>query len=233
MRETIYCAIGDIHGELDLLVSLHGKIEKVAAEAFPGRPITFVHLGDLIDRGENSCGVIDYLISHEGLSGGQSITLRGNHEQMMLDALRTDLAANMNSWLRNGGEATLASYESEGHVTIPERHLDWLAGLPNHFFDETAGLFFVHAGVDPALFPDCDAQVRLWTRQRAFFDPQSWTAPALADLRIIHGHTPTDDSFPDVSPCRRRVNIDTGAVYGGRLTAVILAANEEDIFLHA
>lgn len=233
MNETVFCAIGDIHGELDRLISLHRQIERFAAETLPGRPIHIVHLGDLVDRGADSCGVIEYLMVHEGVAGGRSITLRGNHEQMMLDALRSDTPALMRHWYSNGGEATIESYREAGFDGVPEAHLDWLAGLPSHFHDEATGLFFVHAGVDPHLFPDCSEETRLWTRQRTFFDPRYWTAPELDGLRIIHGHTPTGDSLPEVTPCRRRINVDTGAVYGGRLTAVILIEGQEDVFLHA
>jgi serine/threonine protein phosphatase 1 len=234
MNDTIYCAIGDIHGELERLKDLHGQVQRYAREVFPKRPVQFVHLGDLIDRGPDSCGVVDYLMGFEAEILPRPITLRGNHEQMMIDAhdsFDADSAA-WQQWAGNGGEETLASYDGRP-VRVLERHLAWMRSLPTLHEAEEAGLVFVHAGIDPDRFPACGERVHMWTRRREFLDPRQWTAPALERRRVVHGHTPTRDSFPETAEGGRRLNIDTGAVYGGRLTAVLLRAGEPDLFLHA
>jgi serine/threonine protein phosphatase 1 len=234
MNDTIYCAIGDIHGELERLKDLHGQVLRYAREVFPKRPLQFVHLGDLIDRGPDSCGVVDYLMDFEAGRSPRPVTLRGNHEQMMIEAHESFDAhsAAWHQWAGNGGEETLASYDGRP-VHLLERHLAWLRSLPTLHEAEEAGLVFVHAGIDPDRFPACGERVHMWTRRREFLDPRYWTAPALERRRVIHGHTPTRDSFPETAEGGRRLNIDTGAVYGGRLTAVLLRAGEPDLFFHA
>lgn len=234
MRNTIYCAIGDIHGELERLKDLHRQVLNYARAAFPERAVQFVHLGDLIDRGPDSCGVIEYLIGFEAEQSPRPVTLRGNHEQMMIEAFAAEDAESSawRQWTFNGGEETLASYD-ERPANVVADHLDWLRTLPSLHEAAEAGLVFVHAGIDPDRFPDCGEKVHLWTRRREFMDPRCWTAPGLSRRRVVHGHTPTRDSFPESAEGGRRLNIDTGAVYGGRLTAVLLRAGEPDLFFHA
>jgi len=234
MTTTIFCAIGDVHGELDRLKDLHGQVLSYAHEVFPQRPVQFVHLGDLIDRGPDSCGVLGYLMAFEAEQSPRPVTLRGNHEQMMIEAFDADdlESAAWRLWSMNGGEETLASYDGRTKGKL-ECHLDWLRALPSLHEARAAGLVFVHAGIDPDRFPDCGEKVHLWTRRREFMDPRCWTAPALERQRVIHGHTPTRDSFPESAEGGQRLNIDTGAVYGGRLTAALLRAGEPDLFFHA
>lgn len=234
MKDTIYCAIGDIHGELVRLNDLHKQVLGYVRDVFPKRPVQFVHLGDLIDRGPESRGVIDYLMGFEGEISPRPITLRGNHEQMMIEAHDSFDAGSSawHQWVGNGGEETLASYDGKP-LRVLERHLDWLRSLPTLHEAEAAGLVFVHAGIDPDRFPACGERVHMWTRRREFLDPRCWTAPALERRRVVHGHTPTRDSFPETADGGRRLNIDTGAVYGGRLTAVLLRRGEPDLFFHA
>lgn len=231
---TIYCAIGDIHGELDRLKDLHRQVRAYAAEMFPDSALLFIHLGDLIDRGPDSRGVIDYLMEFEASTTPRPVTLRGNHEQMMIEAhdgLDTQSAA-WKVWTRNGGAETMGSYAGETPLAVA-RHLAWLESLPTVHEAPEAGLVFVHAGIDPDLFPDCGDRIRMWTRRKEFMDPRCWTAPALRGLRVVHGHTPTDDFRPELAGDGRRLNIDTGAVYGGQLTAALLRPGEPDMFFHA
>jgi serine/threonine protein phosphatase 1 len=231
---TIYCAIGDIHGELDRLQSLHGQVRAYAAEMLPDFALQFIHLGDLIDRGPNSCGVLDYLMEFEATTSPRPITLRGNHEQMMIEAhdgLDPQSAA-WRVWTMNGGAETMGSYAGVTPLAVA-RHLAWLESLPTIHEAPEAGLVFVHAGIDPDLFPDCGDRIRMWTRRREFMDPRCWTAPGLRGQRVVHGHTPTQNSRPELAEGGRRLNIDTGAVYGGQLTAAILRPGEPDLFFYA
>ncbi len=229
--DRVYCAIGDIHGELERLQVLHQRVFDYAARALPDAELQLVHLGDLVDRGPDSCGVVRYLREIEANLLPPPITLRGNHEQMMIDAWTADdpAAAAIAHWIVNGGDTTLESYNQRGQT--PDDDIGWLASLPVIHHDKTAGLVFVHAGVDSQRFPQCTDEVRLWTRRSDFFDPDKWTAPALKGQRVIHGHTPTRGRQPESDPAGRRLNIDTGAVYGGPLTAVVLRPGAPDVFL--
>lgn len=234
MRDTIYCAIGDIHGELDRLKALHQRVLFFVEQALSGLPVQFIHLGDLVDRGPDSCGVVEYLRNFEHTRHPKPITLRGNHEQLMLDAFFSGdrQSAKYRTWLTNGGSATEASYADQPASTLVE-HIAWMQSLETIHEVKDAGLVFVHAGIDPDIFPACDDVVHMWTRRREFMDPRCWTAPALRGQRVIHGHTPTHDFEPEAAGGGQRVNIDTGAVYGGKLTAVLIQPDEDDIFLHS
>lgn len=238
MQRFIQYAIGDIHGMRDQLEALHALIGRDIREADAKARI--IHLGDYVDRGPDSFGVLEYLIAFEVLAaarGWEAVALRGNHEQMFLDALENPNSSALLHWLENGGEETLLSY---AEVTldrdrpwiewVPASHQRWLAALPTIFYDDSARLAFVHAGISPAAFPDCPDEVRIWTRSAAFFDHDRWPArPALDGLTVIHGHTPTDDLAPEILP--HRINIDTGCVFGGRLTSVALESGRPPRFL--
>jgi serine/threonine protein phosphatase 1 len=84
--------------------------------------------------------------------------------------------------------------------------------------------------VDPLRFPACGETVHIWTRRREFLDPRCWTAPRPKRQRMVYGHTPTQASLPELAADGRRLNIATGAVYGGRLTGALLRAGEPDLF---
>src|ERR1700733_11602360 len=120
-------AIGDIHGCLDKLRSLLLRCEKHAA----GRPPAFVFVGDYIDRGRQSCAVIDRLIDLKARHGERVVTLKGNHEAMAL---------------AQGGLATLKSYGIAEPHELPRAHVDWLRALPLRYDDGRR--LFVHAGVN-------------------------------------------------------------------------------------
>ncbi|MFH1516659.1 MAG: metallophosphoesterase, partial [Pseudomonadota bacterium] len=130
MTQTVYAAIGDIHGELDRLKELHDQVRFYADRELGGADLTWVHLGDLIDRGEDSCGVVNHLIEMEARLGPRCITLRGNHEQMMIESLRFDDEASRTNWLKWGGEKTMESYHRRGLDGPTDVHLDWLHALP-------------------------------------------------------------------------------------------------------
>jgi serine/threonine protein phosphatase 1 len=195
-------AIGDVHGCFDKLVPLIDRCRRHAG----ARASRFVFVGDYIDRGPDSRAVIELLIAmQQGHS--EVICLRGNHEAIMLQAVRT---GDGRLWYANGAAATLDSYGIDDPRDMPREHVDWAAALPLRYDD---GLrFFAHAGIDPRIPLDAqDEQDLLWIRE-----------PFLSSTcdhgrLIVHGHTPCRTGVPDVRG--NRLNLDTGAVYGGPLTA--------------
>lgn len=235
MNDRIYYAIGDIHGEAERLALLHDFIFEDARRL--GAPATIVHVGDLIDRGPDSHGVVARTMALEKSSAHPVVTLMGNHEQMMLQAFdNEDPAYGLYSWAANGGEQTIASYMRANGVTgdwrdaLDRDHLHWLRALPKIWTDEDRKIAFVHAGIDPKTFPECNEEVRLWTRSPKFFDTDQWPKRReLEGWQIVHGHTPTEDHEPYADP--RRINVDTGVCWGGPLTCAILAPGEPPRFL--
>ncbi|HUD85138.1 MAG TPA: metallophosphoesterase family protein [Xanthobacteraceae bacterium] len=199
-------AVGDIHGSQDKLKSLIAGCEEHAA----GRPMTFVFLGDYIDRGPESAGVIRLMMSLQLELQERVVALKGNHEAWALSLL--DGTMPVSGWLRNGGAATLASYGVKAIGDLPRAHLDWMRSLRLSYDDGRR--FFVHAGVDPEKPLDAqDEQDLLWIR-----------LPFLTDERdygrlIVHGHTPLEDGAPELRG--NRLNLDTAAAFGGPLTAAI------------
>ena len=205
-------AIGDIHGCREMLDRLLERCFRCAGE----RSLRFVFLGDYIDRGPDSRGVVQTLIDLDKRLPGNVVCLRGNHEMLLLDALAKD---DMGLWLFNGADATLASYGVDHVAALPPEHLAWFAALKPSYDD---GLrFFVHAGVDPARPLNEQREHDLaWVRE-----------PFLSTERdygrlIVHGHTPQRNGKPDLR--RWRLNLDTAAVYGGRLTAAVFNGEQRE-----
>jgi len=198
-------AIGDIHGCRAMLDRLLERCFRYAGE----HPPRLVFLGDYIDRGPDSRAVVETLIDLQRSLPGRVVCLRGNHEVLLLDALAKD---DMSLWLFNGADATLASYGVDHVAALPPEHLAWLAALKSSFDDGRR--FFVHAGVDPDRpLSDQSEQDLVWMRE-----------PFLSRERdygrlIVHGHTPQRTGKPDLRSWR--LNLDTAAVYGGRLTAAV------------
>jgi serine/threonine protein phosphatase 1 len=202
----LLCAVGDIHGSLKKLRALVGRCEEAAA----GRPLTFVFLGDYIDRGPDSDGVVGYLMELQARCGDRLIALKGNHEAVALDV--RDGVCPSDVWLSQGGDATLRSYGVARAQDLPKTVLNWFRALPLSYDDGRR--FFVHGGVNPRLPLDAQQERDLiWIRE-----------PFLSDRRdygrlIVHGHTPLESGKPDLRP--NRLNLDTGAVFGGPLTAAL------------
>lgn len=239
----VYYAIGDVHGEADRLGKLHHYIRDHHERKYSGRFMVIVHLGDFVDRGPDSCGVIDRVIALEHTASQRTdmrvVSLMGNHEKMMIDAAMDAVGGDDRLlWLMNGGDAAIASYMSAGRahedMMIDPDHYEWACALPHIWTAEKGRLIFVHAGIDPRSYPDDRIEGHLWTRSRYFFKSETWDNPKLEDAIVVHGHTPTDDRRPDVTGDGRRINVDTGAVYGGPLTCVVISDLQEDpVFLYA
>ena len=217
-------AVGDIHGQLELLRAAHRRIE-----ADGGRDARVVHVGDLVDRGPDSAGVIAYLLAGRA-AGRDWQVLLGNHDRMMLRFLRDPAwidpgLAKPLHWADHSGlgaAATLASYGVDVNQpratlhraalhAVPKKHLQFLAGLPLWLLTPRA--LFVHAGVRPGV--DMQAQTEddlVWIR-RPFLDSADDHG-----VLVVHGHTPIDR----VAHLGNRLAIDTGAAYGGPLSVVAI-----------
>jgi Calcineurin-like phosphoesterase len=200
-------AIGDIHGCLSPLRRLLR-----ACEAHAGaRPARYVFLGDYVDRGPDSRGVVQLLMRRQQAAPEDVVCLKGNHEQMAIDA--QDDPGAMPLWLQNSGATTRRNYwRTRGRIEA--KHLAWLRALPLCHDD---GLrFFVHAGIELTVPLDQQsADDMLWMREPFLSDCDEVDCGRF----IVHGHTPQMNGVPDL--CRRRVNVDTGAVIGGPLTAAV------------
>lgn len=221
-KDQVIYAIGDVHGEAERLRQLHELIFERHALRQPEKSMLIVHLGDYVDRGNDSAGVIDTIMQLEAREDVSCVSLRGNHEEMMLDGITGAFPAAYDNWLINGGEQTMESYRVRGQNKVPDDHIDWLESCPSIHVEGARKMIFVHAGIRPDEYPNEAERTYLWTRSRRFFDVESWDNPSLVDWTIVHGHTPTDDFYPEVCAASAiRINIDTGAVFGGRLTAAI------------
>lgn len=223
-------AIGDIHGCARELDELHAQIINDAARRGGGqaRRVTLVYIGDYVDRGPDSAGVIDRLLAPAPINGAERIFLRGNHEDAMLLFLADpDAGAD---WLDYGGLETLSSYGvspgggplwrqklSEGLAArLPPAHKQFLETLRDRW--SHGGYGFVHAGIRPGLAWEAQkTDDLLWIREPFLSSRTKF------DRKIIHGHTITDR--PDVRP--NRIGIDTGAYHSGILTAVVIDGEEE------
>jgi serine/threonine protein phosphatase 1 len=213
-------AIGDIHGSLAKLRDLLARCEAHAA----GRPMTFVFLGDYIDRGLDAAGVIDMVVGLQSKLREHCIALMGNHEAMALDVIDGKTPAQV--WLPQGGVQTLRSYGVVRPRELPREHVDWMRGLRLTYDDGRR--FYVHAGVDPSRPLDAqDSEDLIWMREPFLSHDGDY------GRLIVHGHTPVIDGRPDLR--RNRLNLDTGAVYGGPLTAAVFdpAQTEPIGFLQA
>ena len=192
--------IPDIHGRLDLLDE---GLAGIAARS-NGENDTVVTIGDYVDKGPASKGVIERLMS--GLDRRFAlVTLKGNHDAMMAAALRD--RSNMADWLAKGGDAALASYGADA-AGVPQSHIDWLERLQHFHVD--AHRLYVHAGVDAGIPLDEQRQETLLSKRY----PKGYR-DGFGHLHVVHGH----DNQPD-GPLlfEGRTNLDTAAWKTGRLT---------------
>jgi serine/threonine protein phosphatase 1 len=206
-------AIGDIHGSLQKLCDLIAQCERYA----DGRPAAFIFLGDYIDRGPDSSGVIDMVMNLQSRLKDRVIALKGNHEAVAIEVI--DGITQAQFWLHEGGAATLRSYGVSSARGLPNEHVAWLRSLPLRYDDGRR--FFVHAGIDPEkpLAAQSDRDL-IWIREPFLSDPRDH------GRLIVHGHTPLATGAPDLRS--NRLNLDTGAVFGGPLTAAVFAGAQRD-----
>lgn len=216
--ERIY-AVGDIHGRLDLFVKLMAQIE--ADDQARGRAdTTVILLGDLVDRGPDSSGVI--ATARDWATRRPVRFLAGNHEEMFLGAFERD--ETLRHFLRHGGRETLLSYPIDPDVYnrttieelremlphfVPAEDVEFMRAMEDHI--RIGDYVFVHAGIRPGvpIVEQHTSDLR-WIRGEFIEDRTP------RDFAVVHGHTITD--APEIDPLR--IGIDTGAFASGRLTAI-------------
>lgn len=226
-------AIGDVHGRDDLLDVLLKNITTDAAGLSSAKRPLLIFLGDLVDRGDSSAGVVERVLKTEAEGAFEVVCLIGNHEEALLRFIQNPLS--VNGWLKHGGVETLASY---GHpnaspnmganalevmgkaflASLPPTHLSLFLNLQRYLV--VGDYLFVHAGVKPGV-PLAEQHDRdlFWIR-RPFLEH---AAPS--EHIVVHGHTPAEG--PEL--LTGRIGIDTGAYASGVLTAIRLIDNERVI----
>lgn len=228
MSEPVY-AIGDVHGQLSELDRVLALIEKDG-----GAASKVVFLGDYVDRGPDSAGVLDRITSGQQ-NGRNWVTLMGNHDRMFRLFLQSPPQADphlmiQHTWLhpRLGGDSTLASYglsvepttrlkdlHAAALLNVPKLHMDFLNGLDlTHLHGD---LLFVHAGIRPGVPLSAQSEEDLiWIRDEfhSFSEPHPYL--------VVHGHTPEKR----VTHYGNRVNLDTGAGYGNPLSVVVFEGKD-------
>jgi serine/threonine protein phosphatase 1 len=197
--------VGDIHGCFDKLCALMDKI-----------PINFnrdqlIFIGDYIDRGSSSLEVVDYLVDLKKKLP-DTIFLKGNHEDMLENYLD---GSDRFTYLLNGGQRTLDAYlnrpNNPGEYPVPPAHLKFFKSL--HLYYQTDDYIFVHAGLRKKVPLESQKTVDLlWIRDEFIFSDFDF------GKRVIFGHTPFKEPLVQTN----KIGIDTGAVYGNRLTCLQL-----------
>lgn len=218
--------MGDVHGRLDLLDPLLERIRLDAADLEPANRPVLVFVGDYVDRGAASRGVIERVIELEAGDGFEVRALKGNHEEALL-AFLADPAFGP-TWIEHGGAQTLSSYgvtppilRMDGEAwdkardalaeAMPPAHLAFLRRL--ELTAVIGDFLFVHAGVRPGVPLEAQREPDLlWIRQDFL------NASGPFGKIVVHGHTPAEAAFLG----EHRIGIDTGAYATGVLTAVRL-----------
>lgn len=212
--DSLFCVIGDIHGRIDLLTSL--------VDALPPKS-DIISVGDMIDRGDHSKDVLDYVMRHDRIT-----PIMGNHEQLLLNFLKSPETQGRR-WLRNGGLQTLASFgvsgvtESSGTDALMrarddlfdamgDQMVNWLANL--ECIAWSGNIAVVHAGADPNTpLEEHAPDIFIWGH------PEFRKTPRTDGFWVVHGHTIVDQ--PKMQD--GRISIDTGAYATGQLTAAVFS----------
>lgn len=227
---TVY-AIGDIHGQLDALRASHARVAEDRAR-HGAQTAPLVHLGDLVDRGPDSAGVIDFIMAAMA-DDARVTTIRGNHDQMFLDYLTTGpdplpgAARQVHYlWHKVGGAQTLASYDidptgppddvhAEAVATVPDAHRAFLDALP--LTHAVRDCLCVHAGLRPGVpLAKQDPEDLIWIRDEFL------QSPVDHGPLVVHGHTPVDRPEHHGN----RLALDTGAGYGRALSVAVIEGRE-------
>ncbi len=223
-----YYAIGDIHGQLQMLETVHDWIAADRARC-GDQDAPVVHLGDLVDRGPDSKGVIDFLM--QGMARGEPwLVLKGNHDRYLENFYRRGVTVDPNTrtgldWLnpRLGGDKTLQSYGvaaeegsdiepilAQARQLVPQAQIEFIESLP--FYHETNHLIFAHAGIRPHVAMHAQTEDDLiWIRD-GFLDDDTDHGKI-----VVHGHTALEapEHFGN------RIDLDSGAGYFRPLTAAV------------
>ncbi|MDE0213233.1 MAG: metallophosphoesterase family protein [Deltaproteobacteria bacterium] len=207
--------IGDVHGCVDELSAL---VASLPLE----RDDTLVFLGDYIDRGPDSKGVVDHLTEFRRQGEQKTVFLRGNHEDMMLSYM--DLSGRHgDAFLLNGGLATLASYgvrapagsptAEDGRrllAALPPEHVEFFMRLEPWYFVD--GFLCVHAGINPRrTWDEQVGEELIWIRHEFIMNPHPLSHT------VLFGHTPMQEVFFDLP---YKIGLDTGLVYGNALSCL-------------
>lgn len=220
-------AIGDVHGRLDLLNRLLAAIER-DDQCRPQRKTAVIFLGDLVDRGPDSRGVIERL-RHYRHDRIKPYFLAGNHEEVLLRLIGGERGI-LTSWLKYGGRQCLASYGFDPEKldvrderaaislirqVIPSSHVSFLTSFSDTL--RFGDYLFVHAGIRPGVDLSLQSQTDLrWIREPFLQDKTDH------GMIVVHGHTISNE----VEMEENRIGIDTGAYRTGRLTAVAVDGDE-------
>lgn len=223
-----YYAIGDIHGRLDLFDAMIDAIEEDDARE-GGQETQVILLGDLVDRGPDSAGVIARAREWQDVRTVR--VLAGNHEEMFLDSFRKPEI--LRHFLKHGGRETILSYGlskkqfnamhlEELFTLLPElvseAERDYIASFEDLII--AGDYLFVHAGIDPETpISEQKRSDLLWIRDRFL----SHKGPL--EKVVVHGHT----IFDRVMDCGNRIGIDTGAFRSGVLTALVLEGEQRRV----
>jgi serine/threonine protein phosphatase 1 len=212
---SITYAIADLHGRRDLLDSALERLDEHAA----GRPATVVVLGDYVDRGPAGRQVIERLMDFRSKTI-TLVALKGNHEAMMWESCNN--LADLNWWLENGGDTTLASYRELSDAAdistsvVPKSHLQWIADLPLMHVDSQR--VYVHAAVDPTISLKQQRELTLlWKRYPEGYDKSH------GRRHVVHGHH-ANPKAPVVT--RGKTNLDGFAWETGRLVVGVFNDDE-------
>jgi len=226
-------AIGDIHGCLGELTSLHKKI--LSHDKFDVKNDLIIYLGDYIDRGRNSKEVINQILKLND-SNIKTINLMGNHDEFMIDFL-FNKKNNLKSWLNFGADQTFRSYNIEIvdfikdgfeddvinklretlFKRMEESHINFFKTLQLSY--STEKYLFVHAGIDPEKkLSEQNRKDYLWSRSSEFFK-KNFKAQKI----IVHGHTPEKSIVND----EYRINVDSGCYFSGKLSSVCLRDDDD------
>ena len=224
-----FYAVGDIHGRADLLAALLERIGQDRKER-DRQEAPLIFLGDYVDRGPDSAGVLERLHQSQRAAPGQVTCLKGNHEKMLLEFI-DDPVSRGGRWLRNGGVRTLASFDisiseragaddlmeasSAFQAALPQGMESWLRALPLRW--QSGNICCVHAAMDPEIAPQQqDERVLLWGH------PEFFVRARGDGLWVVHGHT----IVPLPEQAGGRIALDTGAYRSGRLSGAALAPGE-------